>query len=378
MSNNNIKINEMISKSKYINTKVEYDLDELRKKLLGELYFECKSGSGTSEENLENRLNFLKKNEMVGMNFTLNNLIKLCKLKIKLKDKIDTLLRYDSEYKNNFDDFEHEFQLSIIEPKEIQIKRKILLGNQLLDFCYKLKDSKYIERIKDVIEKRLKELEELKIDITLKDVEDICLMDNKINYINTTFPDLKKQIKDRDLLLKKYKDNLLENYDEDKKQIFRPKKAGIIFYRQRINSLEIETLAVKSNSDIWSFPKGHMEEDDKDLFTTALRELKEETGIIIDYEDFIELERIEQIRTFNLKTDRTKYYGIKVDDLINLNKKYMQYFIRDYENLDEKVLLEETNNEVKKMKWITKDDFIIMNNTENFNKAITIYFEKYL
>ena len=33
----------------------------------------------------------------------------------------------------------------------------------------------------------------------------------------------------------------------------------------------------------WSFPKGHIEEDDKDHFATAKRELLEETGVVGKY-----------------------------------------------------------------------------------------------
>jgi len=56
--------------------------------------------------------------------------------------------------------------------------------------------------------------------------------------------------------------------------------AGIVLiYKDRVLLLK----GIKTG--IWSFPKGHAEQNDKDLMETAVRETKEETGYIqgLDY-----------------------------------------------------------------------------------------------
>ena len=55
------------------------------------------------------------------------------------------------------------------------------------------------------------------------------------------------------------------------------KSCGAIVYRKYHGNTEI--LLIKHNkSGYWSFPKGHMEKDETEA-ETALREIKEETGI---------------------------------------------------------------------------------------------------
>lgn len=57
------------------------------------------------------------------------------------------------------------------------------------------------------------------------------------------------------------------------------KSCGAIVYRRHHGNLEI--LLIKHvNSGHWSFPKGHVEEGETEV-ETALREVKEETGIDI-------------------------------------------------------------------------------------------------
>lgn len=52
---------------------------------------------------------------------------------------------------------------------------------------------------------------------------------------------------------------------------------AVVFYKSKQN---IKILLVKnSNGKYWSFPKGHVEQEDKDEQTTAIREIKEETGL---------------------------------------------------------------------------------------------------
>ncbi len=55
------------------------------------------------------------------------------------------------------------------------------------------------------------------------------------------------------------------------------KSCGAIVYRKHYGNIEI--LLIKHlNSEHWSFPKGHVEENETEI-ETALREVKEETGL---------------------------------------------------------------------------------------------------
>jgi bis(5'-nucleosidyl)-tetraphosphatase len=42
-------------------------------------------------------------------------------------------------------------------------------------------------------------------------------------------------------------------------------------------------------TEFWCFPKGHPEDGDKDVIETAMRELFEETGLVISREDIVSL-----------------------------------------------------------------------------------------
>lgn len=55
------------------------------------------------------------------------------------------------------------------------------------------------------------------------------------------------------------------------------KSCGIIVYRTEPEGMEFLLLHYPGGH--WDFPKGHVEEIDKDEFATAMRELEEETGI---------------------------------------------------------------------------------------------------
>ena len=58
------------------------------------------------------------------------------------------------------------------------------------------------------------------------------------------------------------------------------KSCGALVYRKREDHLELLVLKHKYGAH-WSFPKGHVEAGENEL-QTALREVKEETGLTID------------------------------------------------------------------------------------------------
>lgn len=89
----------------------------------------------------------------------------------------------------------------------------------------------------------------------------------------------------------------------------------------------------------WSFPKGHKEKNESDV-DTALRELREETGIIrceIDSEkEFIE-----------------KFQYKKEDDQV-IVKKVVKFYIGYVSSQKVKIL----PSEIKDYKWVKKDEAI--------------------
>ena len=61
-----------------------------------------------------------------------------------------------------------------------------------------------------------------------------------------------------------------------------------------------QVLLIKHSEGHWSFPKGHVEENEQEV-ETALREIKEETNL-----DVIIDEKVRAIVTYNLKEDTSK------------------------------------------------------------------------
>ena len=60
------------------------------------------------------------------------------------------------------------------------------------------------------------------------------------------------------------------------------KSCGAIVYRFKDNSLQF-LLICHVNGKHWAFPKGHVENDETEI-ETALREIKEETGLDVEIE----------------------------------------------------------------------------------------------
>jgi len=94
--------------------------------------------------------------------------------------------------------------------------------------------------------------------------------DNNKEWINTS----------NKLCLCYHPNETLENYNIRMKHKIVIKKSGIILCDNN------KILLVKNRrTRLWGFPKGSVENFDKNLKYAAIRELKEETGYIIDYEN---------------------------------------------------------------------------------------------
>lgn len=65
------------------------------------------------------------------------------------------------------------------------------------------------------------------------------------------------------------------------------KKAGVVVYNSRLDKI----LIVQSKGKLWGFPKGSLEQNET-LYECAIRELKEETGILLDFEELLKLKRV--------------------------------------------------------------------------------------
>ena len=97
-------------------------------------------------------------------------------------------------------------------------------------------------------------------------------------------------------------------------------------------------LLVKQHQGHWGFPKGHIEKDET-YFETAVRELKEETGI----------KKIEFLKKKIFLRDNYSFYNTNAKII-----KIVDYFIA--ESLVNKVKID--NYEILNFKWLTYDKAI--------------------
>lgn len=111
------------------------------------------------------------------------------------------------------------------------------------------------------------------------------------------------------------------------------KGAGVIIYNANIDSLVI----VKGNQNIYSFPKGHIKNNES-LEECASRELHEETGILIDanmlkecnsiiiYEYIYYIVNVTHVYTFDIVDHREikSCEWIKISDILTFYHKCNQ------------------------------------------------------
>jgi 8-oxo-dGTP pyrophosphatase MutT (NUDIX family) len=111
------------------------------------------------------------------------------------------------------------------------------------------------------------------------------------------------------------------------------RRGGIIFLNKNEDIKDTKFLVVRGkDTGIWSFPKGRMD-DNEDEEVCAIREVYEETGILID--NLKENDR--------LKLGRNTYFIINVDDI----NKYNTFNIKDTFEVD--VVEWKTFSELKKL-----------------------------
>jgi 8-oxo-dGTP pyrophosphatase MutT (NUDIX family) len=110
---------------------------------------------------------------------------------------------------------------------------------------------------------------------------------------------------------------------------------GVIVYY--VENETVFFLILKQVQGHWSFPKGHSEKNEKKL-ETALRELKEETGI-------------SEVELVSEDIQITDEYVIKPDSSKPVHK-YVEFYIGRAEDRD--VIMQE--GEIFEYKWITPED----------------------
>ena len=133
---------------------------------------------------------------------------------------------------------------------------------------------------------------------------------------------------------------------------------GIILYFNFPRSRKF--LLVKQYQGHWGFPKGHIEKGEK-LIETALRELKEETGI----------KKINLLRKKILFRDNYSFNSTNAKII-----KIVDYFIA--ESLVNKVKID--NDEIINFKWLTFDkayDRITFKESKKILKQVNKYISDY-
>jgi 8-oxo-dGTP pyrophosphatase MutT (NUDIX family) len=117
--------------------------------------------------------------------------------------------------------------------------------------------------------------------------------------------------------------------------------AGVIYYHKNNNTIYFVVVKVAGSHNIWSMPKGKYEESDHTLMRTAIREMKEETGIDVS-------EVVDDSSTYHI-INKTRFYLVETDalrtDLCNYNER-----------------------EIESVTWVSCND--VLNNTSRYSKQV--------
>lgn len=90
-------------------------------------------------------------------------------------------------------------------------------------------------------------------------------------------------------------------------------------------------LVLNKKSKMWGFPKGHSDPEDKFLYNTAIRELKEETNIILTKQ---------QLSKGFIRRNNTFYYVILIDKIVSNESE------------------EKDTSEIENMAWFSVDEMV--------------------
>lgn len=131
----------------------------------------------------------------------------------------------------------------------------------------------------------------------------------------------------------------------------REKSCGAIVYRNLGENLEI--LIIKHiNGGHWAFPKGHVENNETEV-ETALREIKEETGLTVKIDN-----SFREMVTYSPKKNVIK-------DVI--------YFAGEYLNGEDEAQPEE----VMQIKWVNAEDALKAITYANDKRVLNAFYDYY-
>jgi 8-oxo-dGTP pyrophosphatase MutT (NUDIX family) len=119
--------------------------------------------------------------------------------------------------------------------------------------------------------------------------------------------------------------------------------AGVI-----MKTLSRKYLVVKQNGGLYGFPKGHMNTSDKNLKATAIRELEEETGLVIK----------------QIEND-SRHYIVK-------NVTLFTHYV-----LDIIPILSSPNNEIESIHWLTLEEMVQLSKNKQTNITINEFLRQH-
>ncbi len=100
----------------------------------------------------------------------------------------------------------------------------------------------------------------------------------------------------------------------------REKSAGAVIYNIRTRKFLLLHYPTRGKGH-WDFPKGHVEEGEDEV-ETALREIKEETGLVVEIVFGFRDEIKYHFRDKNLLVEKTVVYFLAVTESENVNLSY--------------------------------------------------------
>lgn len=137
--------------------------------------------------------------------------------------------------------------------------------------------------------------------------------------------------------------------EENKKNIFDEKSCGIVVFRE--DKRQRLYLILKYPSGHFDFPKGHVEKKDKSMYETALRELREETGISdVEFIDGFE-EGISYIYRKKSKPSNKQvvfFLAKTKTKFVKISHEHLGYFWLPYDAAFNKVTFDNAKNLLKK------------------------------
>ena len=122
--------------------------------------------------------------------------------------------------------------------------------------------------------------------------------------------------------------------------------AGAVLYKKQNNDFLFLLVYSKRNGE-WGFPKGHIEKGETEI-EAAIREISEETGLVVNEEDFLKDFRFAD--TYKIKGTLPETKGKIID-------KTSVYYLCGVKN-DCNNMTKKEDEEISEMKWMSFEEAI--------------------